>query len=323
MKFCHQPWTTFTIQADGSVIPCFCGVWNTVGPIGNIIDQELRQVLLSKKLRNFKSSILDQSFRQCTNICPQLPVLSDVEKIENNTEEFSLPTHLLLSIDQNCNLRCESCRSENVFSKKRNRNADIILEKIRTTFVNQEVTLQCDGYGDVFASESYKNFFTNIDKNFNLHIITNGNLITKNQNLIERLSNQIRSVDVSIDAATPETYFKTRGGVFDKVIDGITLLVSQNVRVNLSFVVQKKNYKEVMPAYELAVKLGCNSINFHKLEKWHHMTESWWDENKLDGNPNVDLQGLKQNLDLLKVLPKQVVFGKSIPVHMTGNLYNL
>ena len=71
-------------------------------------------------------------------------------------------------------------------SKKRNKNADIILEKIQKTFADKQVTLQCDGFGDVFASESYKNFFGNIDKNFNLHIITNGNLITKNQNLIEK-----------------------------------------------------------------------------------------------------------------------------------------
>jgi len=323
MKFCNQPWTTFTIQADGSVVPCLCGLWNTVGPIGNVIDQDFGQILLSKKLKDFKGSILDQSFRQCTNICPQLPVLSDADTIDTYSEELFLPDHLLLSIDQNCNLRCESCRSENIFSKKRNKNADIILEKIRTTFINHKVTLQCDGYGDVFASESYKNFFTNIDSNFKLQIITNGNLITKNQNLIERLSKQIQSVDVSVDAATPETYLKTRGGVFDKVMDGIALLVNQNVKVNLSFVVQEKNYKEVMPAYELAVKSGCHSINFHKIEKWPHMTESWWDQNKLDDNPNVDLQDLKKNLDLLKVIPKQVLVGESIPVYMTGNLYNI
>jgi radical SAM protein with 4Fe4S-binding SPASM domain len=323
MKFCDQPWTTFTITADGSMVPCLCGIWNTVGPIGNVINQDLNEILQSQKLKSFKETILDQSFGNCTNICPHLPILPNVDTIEKDSEQLFLPTHLLLGIDQNCNLRCESCRSENIFSKTRNKNADIILEKIQTTFANQQVTLQCDGYGDVFASESYKNFFANIDKNFNLHIITNGNLITKNQNLIEKLSNQILSVDVSIDAATPDTYSNTRGGVFDKVIDGIKLLVEQKIKVNLSFVVQEKNYTEVMPAYELAVNLGCHSINFHKLEKWSHMTDSWWNRNKLDDNPSVDLSSLKKNFEYFKTLPKQVVWGESIPVYMTGNLYNL
>ena len=323
MKFCEQPWTTFTITADGSMVPCLCGLWNTVGSIGNMINQDVREILQSKKLKDFKNTILDQSFVHCTNICPQLPILPDVDTLEMDSDQFFLPKTLLLSIDQNCNLKCASCRTENIFSKKRNKNADIILEKIQKTFADKQVTLQCDGFGDVFASESYKNFFGNIDKNFNLHIITNGNLITKNQNLIEKLSNQILSVDVSVDAATSETYSNTRGGVFDKVIDGIQLLTEKKIKVNLSFVVQEKNYTEVMPAYELAVKLGCHSIYFHILERWDHMSDYWWDRNKLDDNPRVDLLKLKENFSYFKTLPKKVVWGKSIPVYMTGNLYNL
>jgi predicted transcriptional regulator len=53
------------------------------------------------------------------------------------------------------------------------------------------------------------------------------------------------------------------------------------------------------------------------------MTDSWWNRNKLDDNPSVDLSSLKKNFEYFKTLPKQVVWGESIPVYMTGNLYNL
>ena len=53
MKFCEQPWTTFTITADGSMVPCLCGLWNTVGSIGNMINQDVREILQSKKLKDF------------------------------------------------------------------------------------------------------------------------------------------------------------------------------------------------------------------------------------------------------------------------------
>ena len=57
MKFCDQPWTTFTITADGSMVPCLCGIWNTVGPIGNVINQDLNEILQSQKLKSFKEKL--------------------------------------------------------------------------------------------------------------------------------------------------------------------------------------------------------------------------------------------------------------------------
>jgi radical SAM protein with 4Fe4S-binding SPASM domain len=321
MKFCDQPWTTFTVEADGSVVPCMCRAWHNIGSIGNLLENEFNEIINSSKLIDFRKSILDQTFKHCTKICPYLPVLPDSTR--KDISEIILPKHLLLSIDMNCNLRCESCRSLNVFSKSRNKIADIILDKIKKTFCGKQVTIQCDGSGDVFASESYKNFFREIDINFKLQIITNGNLITNNQDILQRLSNQIISVDISLDAATPETYTKTRGGMFKRVLDGIKILIDKNIKTNLSFVVQKKNYTEVKSAYELGVELGCHSINFHKILRWPHMTDLWWNANRLEDNPGVDLIELKKNLNFFKQLPKHIVYGKSIPVYMTGDLFKL
>jgi MoaA/NifB/PqqE/SkfB family radical SAM enzyme len=56
--------------------------------------------------------------------------LPTVDKTFYNIDDSFLPKHLLLSIDRNCNLACESCRSANFFSNQTNKDADIILKKI-------------------------------------------------------------------------------------------------------------------------------------------------------------------------------------------------
>jgi MoaA/NifB/PqqE/SkfB family radical SAM enzyme len=327
MQFCDQPWTTFTIKSNGDVEPCLCGRWNSVGSVGNLFKQEFNDILVCERIKSFKKSIIDQTFSKCNTICPALHQLPIVDKAFYNIDDIFLPKHLLLSIDRNCNLSCESCRSENFFSNQTNKHADKILQKILDLYSNKEtkVVIQCDGAGDIFASASYKKFFKDerLTKNLKLQFITNGNLITKNEELVEKLKNQIISVDVSIDAAVPETYKLTRGGVFDKVIDGIKLLVEKNIKTNLSFVVQKKNYKEIRQAWQLGVDLGCHSINFHKLIRWKHMSDSWWEENKLENNTLVDIKYLKEELNILKLKPNYVICNKSIPVHMTGDLYTL
>jgi len=327
MQFCDQPWTTFTITSNGDVKPCLCGAWNSVGSIGNLFKQDFNDILVSEKIKSFKKNIIDQTFSKCNTICPTLHKLPIVDRPFYNIDDIFLPKHLLLSIDRNCNLACESCRSENFFSNQTNKHADKILQKILDLYSNKEteVVIQCDGAGDIFASTSYKNFFKDerLTKNFKFQFITNGNLITKNIELVEKLRNQFISVDVSIDAAVPKTYKLTRGGVFDKVIDGIKLLVKKNIKTNLSFVVQKKNYKEIRQAWQLGVDLGCHSINFHKLIRWKHMSDSWWEENKLENNPLVDIKWLKEELNILKLIPNYVIWNKSIPAHMTGDLYTL
>ncbi len=327
MHFCNQPWTTFAITANGDVNPCLCGSWNNVGSIGNLLKQDFNEILVSEKIKNFKRTILDKTFSKCQKICPTLHKLPVADNSSYNVYDFFLPTHILLAIDYNCNLACESCRLENFFSNQKNENAEKILQKILDLYSNNEteVVIQCDGAGDIFASASYKSFLQSnrLTKNFRFQFITNGNLILKNLQLLEKLKNQINSVDVSIDAANSKTYQLTRGGVFDKVINGIKLLIKKNIKTNLSFVVQKKNYREIRQAWQLGVDLGCHSINFHKLIRWRHMSDSWWEENKLENNDLVDIKFLREELTYLKNKPNFIVANESIPAYMTGNLYTL
>lgn len=320
MKLCTSPWTTVTIDMNGDVKPCLCADWNTVGIIGNLLNNSLSEIIDSSTLNAFKSKILNNDYSMCTDVCAFKNHI--VDKNVNVINEYKFPNKILLAIDQNCNLACESCRSHNIFSTKINHNANEILEKIYHFYYDKPIELQFDGAGDLFASKAYQTFLQKrFEKNFKFHIITNGNLITKQESIIENIKDNILSIDISLDAAYAETYKKTRGGVFELVKEGIKMCVSKGIKVNLSFVVQSKNYQELKKCWELGVKLGCHSIMFHMVRRWHHMTDSWWEQNSIENLSKSHRQILYDQLSFLKNV-KKIVTSDNILVYMTGDLYN-
>lgn len=224
----------------------------------------------------------------------------------------------MLSIDRNCNLKCEMCRSSSIYDKQLNMTAWRILERLLDAYrdVEQPTMLQCDGAGDVFVSGAYRKFFMHKDlpKCFNLEITTNGNLLTKNQDIIETLGDRIKVIEVSFDAATVDTYKAVRGGSFDTVLEGMKMLKEMGVPTRTQFVVQKRNYQEILAYLQLATELGSSHIGLQGVFRAAHMSERWWAENCLDSNSNVDLERLKSDLEIFK---------KRDNTNISGNLESL
>ena len=80
----------------------------------------------------------------------------------------------------------------------------------------------------------------------------------------------------SVDAATPETYAKTRGGNFSTVARHATEL-SELRRQNpfdltLGFVVSAPNYHEMPDFAEWAGRLGARA-EFLRIQDWGHLPE--------------------------------------------------
>ncbi len=320
MKLCIGPWSTISIDDKGRVSPCLCNDWHKVGAIGNVIDNDFETVFASEELHNFKNKILKQDYSSCSIVCPEKGRVPDrdISVLDNHR----YPKHVLLSIDKNCNLACESCRTTNIFNNLADPNAVKILKHVYEFYKDKNVTLQFDGAGDVFASKAYKDFLQqDFGPNWRFQIITNGNLLIKNEKIIDRLKDNIISVDVSLDAGSNQTYKDVRGGNFEIVKKGIMMCVDKNIRTNISFVVQNKNYKEILDAWNLGVKLKCNSLNLHKIRKWEHMTEQWWSENCIENLSKLEKEKLITQLDQMKTV-ENIVTKQSIPVYMTGDLRN-
>ncbi len=298
MKFCSSPYDTIMIQENGNVVSCICGGWHTYGSMGNLHQNSLSEIFNNQHFNNFRNSIVDQSFKYCLkDQCPKLWNLDEVHNFDFVKNYPRLPTTILLAIDRNCNLKCGSCRNSLTWEKPANVQAKKILDILVDEYKNfdSQVTFQCDGAGDIFASTAYKEFFFREDlpKCFRFNLTSNGNLISKNLHILEKIQSQILSVGLSFDAATQDVYKDVRGGKLDLIIEGVKAMQNLGIeRINSSFIIQKKNYFQVADYVNLCKDLGIRPIWISKLDRWWHMSDQWWKENKLDDNPAVDYSQL-------------------------------
>lgn len=303
LKFCSQPWDTINIYNNGDVSACLCQNWNFRDIIGNIHQNSLADIMQSPGVLEFKESIISQKFNHCNfGTCGKVWNMDQVDNLDNLDYLPKLPTTIMLAIDNNCNLRCASCRTGNIYTTEVDQNVYRVLKNLEENYKDFDLPVKifCDGSGDIFASAAYQKWFKegNIPKCFNFTLTTNGNLIIKNLDLLDRLSaNCNLEVVISLDAATSETYKQIRGGNFEIVLEGIQQLANRRIRTLTQYVVQAGNYQEILDYVELCKGLAVRFIGLQKITRWPHMNDTWWIKNNLDDNPNVDYNFLKQALD--------------------------
>jgi len=309
MKYCSAPFTTISVLRGGGISSCLCPGWHKFGDsMGNLLDNSLNEIFSNEHFNIFRQSIVNQSFEYCkSSECSKLWNLDTVDDVYETVKDLpTLPTTMNVQIDDNCNLKCGSCRNDVIWSKPANPTVEKILDRLVKDYQDfpHPVWFQCDGTGDIFASTAYKNFFMRDDlpKCFQFNLTTNGNLVTKNLDILKKIKNQIFSVCVSFDAATEETYKDIRGGKFNLIIDGVKAMQDMGIlRVNTSFVTQKKNYLELLDHYLMCKELNINYAGISKIDRWDHMSDQWWDENQIDNNPTVDYKFLITALKIIKL----------------------
>ena len=315
--FCDSPFSTIHIHNNGDVHLCLCTPWHSKGPIGNLNDKSLYELWNSEWMDDFRNTVYDQSFKYCNReSCWKIHNLDKVESLEN-IDIPELPTIIYFqNLDDNCNLQCPSCRTSLRYSKEFNPNVDRILLPLVELYkdFDRPVTFSADGSGEFFSSESYLNFLRqeNLPDIFQFYINTNGTLINKNIDLIEKHKDKIKCLTFSFDAATPETYKKIRGHNLKTVISGIKKVRELGIGVVAQFVVQQQNYHEIMMYKNLCTELGVEFIGLQGINFWDHMNPQWWEQNKLYDNPLIDYDLLDQLIEEFKQTDNVSVGGNII-----------
>lgn len=183
----------------------------------------------------------------------------------------SMPVTVQVTTGSQCNLRCVFCTDRE--GKSNQRYEDLTLEAFQNSlleplYLASEVQLY--GWGEPFINRDYERIFDFVASNFPgivIHISTNGTLLSKKW--AEKLVGYDRcSVNVSIDAATRETYASLKKrDLFDQVIDNVRTLSNMRsesgkstVFIMLSFVAMTKNIDELPCFVELASELGADYI---------------------------------------------------------------
>ncbi|MDR4499237.1 MAG: SPASM domain-containing protein [Candidatus Scalindua sp.] len=294
--FCSKPFKWFEVtqvNEIGEVYMC-CPSWLDT-PIGNLKYQSVEQIWNGKTAQEIRNSILDGSFRYCDHSrCAFLHTLSDpVFKITDvKDEDLKLvikkkliilpygPREVNCSYDRSCNLSCPSCRTKIIIERENEQQILNIQDKIYNEALYDAHLLYITGSGDSFGSPFFRKWLQTMKREKipnlkEIHLHTNAQLWTSKmwETIPKDIQKLIRSAEISIDAASSETYaINRRGGSFKRLLKNLefisTLHESGHLKwVSISMVVQENNFKE-MPDFVRLGKRFHFDVYFSKLLDW-------------------------------------------------------
>lgn len=338
--FCSRPFEWFEVtnlNGRGEAYLC-CPSWLDT-PIGNLKDQSAEEIWNGKKAQEIRHSILDGSFKYCNRSrCPFLQTISGpVEKvqdvkdenfkevIEKNLTILSYgPKKINCSYDQSCNISCPSCRTEIIIESKNKQQIMKIQNKIQNEALKDADFLYITGSGDPFGSPFFRKWLQTMKKEDmpnlkDIHLHTNGLLWTPKMwgTISKDIQELITSTEISIDAATSETYsINRRGGIYEKLLENLEFISTLRKNgplkfVTISMVVQENNFREMPDFVRLGKHFNFDTVYFSKISNWGTFSEKEF-RNRAVCSPNHPKYS--ELVDLLK----NEIFKE--PVVYLGNL---
>ncbi len=268
------------ILADGATRSC-CTTFVAQG-LDNIFDKNADKLWQSKLHKILCLSTENKTFSFCDkSMCPLFVAKKREEMSVPDempyVEAAPFPETLALGYDSSCNLFCGTCRKERHFAEGRElETVNRITDKVMENYLSNCRFLILAGNGEVFASPAYQRIYESEKCNPQfIRILSNGILFTPAN--WERFSKGKQAkimLTVSVDAATKETYGRIRrGGNFEALKRNMEF--ASKLRRNgdlcyfrMNFVVQRENYKEMVPFVEWGQELGVDEIFFTKILNW-------------------------------------------------------
>jgi organic radical activating enzyme len=250
----------------------------------------------SEKADAIRRSVVDGSYKFCIESrCPKLTGLKEgksdgfmpKEKFLEQIDDFAVdlfPKSVKFNFDQSCNLQCPSCRLHKINYEGQERvRTEQIMNAIETQLADGLERIECTGSGDPFFSRTFRKWLMRFDPAMypnlkNMHLHTNATLWNdSNWSRMTNVHKFIKSAEISIDAATKDTYenYTRLGGNWDDLQDNLNYIskIKTLEVVTLSFVVQQSNYKEMVMFYEMGERIFGNThihwgVFFNRVVNW-------------------------------------------------------
>lgn len=307
-RFCRLPFTSLQVDSDGDVQLCDCPHHMPYN-IGNIYQNSLQDIWQNDLANQVRQSVIDGKFTYCSWSCSRLYNLPEKNNPVPKAKRF--PVDIKLDMDMSCNLSCPSCRENIIIEKSSdriNKQVEIYQEIKRWADDNPYLFFNLNpcASGEIFASHSGLKFLQSLvtfsNKNLRLNLTTNGTLLNKNKNLLLALKNIVNTINISVDAATPETYSVVRGGDWNELMLGLDLVKkSTKIPMGFRFVIQQANYQEIVSFAKLAAQYDA-PVYFSSLLDWGHWTIDWWTKNSVVKQNSPQLEAILNSIREVNML---------------------
>lgn len=281
---CNTMLNHLEILRDGNT-RCCCTTF-VKEDLDNVIEKDIVELWHSHLHKIMCLSTENKTFTFCDkSMCPLFVAKKNQNENISKREYKEMekyPKILALGYDSTCNLSCVTCR-EHLYVASGNDLNEVckISQKVNEQYLPHADFLIIAGEGEVFASKAYKEVYNSPKCNPKfIRILSNGMLFNA-RNWAEFSKNKKGSImlTISVDAASKETYEKIRrNGKFDVLKKNMELASqlrkSGELRYfRMNFVVQRENYKEMIPFVQWGEELGVDEIFFTKILNWGTYTK--------------------------------------------------
>lgn len=191
-------------------------------------------------------------------------------------EVRSTPRMITLETSSRCNLRCVMCPHA-INAVQRPRHLDVEIVQRLGRFIHQSSSLQLHGIGEPLASPGFWQTLDFIPIPEVCDSSINTNLTVLDEKRLARLHNSnLKIINVSLDAATTETYQKIRGFDFSVVLNNLQRLIEmkrQSQRrfplLYLNMTLMRSNIEEAVAFVRLAKRVEADLVCFWHLNRWN------------------------------------------------------
>lgn len=281
---CPEPFTRFDIGPNGDVSVC-CGHW-VHKQIGNFTKDSVESIINSPDAIKIRNSIDNGSYKYCNHlecrpmIQETLPVKEEFTK--NNSvipiQSSHVIEQVLFAYDRSCNLSCPSCRTEQVMEKTSDVGEKVraVIDKLLPIMSSLKI-LNINPAGELFASKASRRLLHHISDetcpDLQIEIISNGTLFSETEwNKFPGIHNKVKSVRVSIDAASKRTFESLRRlAIYEPFIENMHFLSRLRKeglvpQLQFSFTYQLENYREMPDFVKFGKDMNADLVIFERLQ---------------------------------------------------------
>jgi MoaA/NifB/PqqE/SkfB family radical SAM enzyme len=238
---------------------------------------DVENLVYSVFYRILQLSTANKTFSFCSgNQCPKIGdkdnLAEDGQTVSREKFELLKPQEYLWSInyDSSCNLKCITCRKD--YKTKPEPYWEEFSDMVHQTVIENIKLMPrfIIGEGEMLFSKYYQEIIFDKNPNKSIEILTNGILF--NEQNWQKLRNKYDkvSVNVSVDAASKETYKYVRNGNFDVLLKNLRMIselrkTGEIEHFVINFTIGVFNFREIKDFVKLGKELSCDIIDLHKV----------------------------------------------------------